>query len=87
MSIVERYHNPLRRSFSIIRSECPKIDFDNVLLAAVKSLNDSTGSGFLVPTLLDFGALPRLGTSQDPPHPDMAKRAATVSYATKEMSK
>lgn len=66
MSIVERYHAPLLRAFTIIGDDCTSLEYDDVLLAAVKSLNDSTGLDGLIPTLLAFGAMPRLGTRQDP---------------------
>ena len=60
MSIVERYHEPLRRSYRIIRSEAPDMDPESALQAAVKAVNDSVGPDGLVPTLLVFGALPNL---------------------------
>lgn len=30
MSIVERYHEPLRRAFRIMRTKCPKLYFDDI---------------------------------------------------------
>lgn len=58
MSLVERYHAPLRRAFITIRKEFPTFSFDDAVLAAVKSLNDSTGPDGIMPTLLVFGTMP-----------------------------
>lgn len=74
MSLVERYHAPLRRAFGITREECPGIPFDDALLAVVKGLNNSTGPDNIFPTLLVFGAMTRLGTSSDTPHRNNSKR-------------
>jgi len=62
MTYVERYHTPLRRAFKIIQSEIPNITAAEVLQYAIKSLNDSVGPDGLVPTLLVYGALPRVCT-------------------------
>lgn len=90
MSIVERYHKPLRRAFEIIKEE---INADNtefskamVLQMAVKAVNDTAGYDGIVPTLLVFGALPRL-TEMDPPAPSVVKRAAAIKKAMEEVSK
>lgn len=78
ISLVERYHRDLHWAVTIIREECPNLDYDDELLAAVKSLNGSNGPDGLIPTLLIFGAIPRLGSRQDPPHPEIAKRTAAL---------
>lgn len=54
---------------------------------SVKAINDSVGPDGLVPTLLVFGALPRLGLPTDPPTPSTFKRAIALRKATKAMSK
>lgn len=36
MSIVERYHDPVRRAYRIIKAECPNADEDLTLQMAVK---------------------------------------------------
>lgn len=87
MSLVECYHEPLRRVLEIIREECSNLDYHDVLRATVKSLNNITGPDGLIFTLLVFGAMPDLGTRQDPPNPDIAKRSAAVTQDTKEISK
>ncbi len=67
MSIVERYHGPLRRAYKKIMHDCPGLDRVSALQMAVKAINDSVGPDGIVPTLLVYGALPRLGLPSDPP--------------------
>lgn len=61
MTIVEKYHTPIRCAFNIIKKECPECENEQAMQMAVKSINDSFGLDGLTPTLLVFGALPRLG--------------------------
>lgn len=61
MTIVERYHAPIRRALNTIYKEAKDIEQGVALQMAVKAINDSVGSNGLVPTLLVFGALPRPG--------------------------
>jgi hypothetical protein len=86
IGLVERYHAPLRRSYEIIRDELKDehIDKEMILQMAVKAVNDSVGPNGLVPTLLVFGAYPRL-TEMDPPSPSVTKRAEAIRAATKEV--
>jgi hypothetical protein len=83
---VERYHIPLRRSYEIIRDELngEQIDKEIALQMAVKAVNDSAGPDGIVPTLLVFGAYPRM-TDMDPPSPSIVKRAQAIHAATKEV--
>lgn len=85
MSIVERYHSPLRRAFFVIKKKASNPDHYYALQLAVKEINDSIGSDGLVPTLLVFGALPRLPT--DKPTPSTYKRAFALRKATEAMSR
>ena len=71
ISIVERYHSPLRRIYQIISVKIPGIDRDMALQIAFKALNDTAGPEGLVPTLLVFGACPRI-TESDPLAPTIA---------------
>lgn len=88
ISLMEIYHEPLRRAFNIIIcDECPTFTFDEALLSAVKSLNDSTGADVPMPTLLVFGAMPRLGTRHDTPPHYIAARATAISKAKKAIYK
>lgn len=87
MSLVERYQLPVRRAYNIIKNEASDTGVEEALQMAVKSVNDSAGPDVLVPTLLVYGALPRLGLSSDPPKPSTFKRAVAVQKATSEISK
>lgn len=87
MTYVERYHDPLRRAYKIIKAELPSSDPEEALQYAVKSLNDSVGPDGLVPTLLVYGALPRLGLPTDKPAPGTMERAVAVRKASESMSR
>lgn len=54
---------------------------------AVKAVNDSAGPEGLVPTLLFFGALPRLGLPNDCPTPSALKQSTAQHTAAAAMSK
>jgi hypothetical protein len=83
---IERYHATLRRSYEVIRTEFPGASRESVLQMAVKAVNDTAGPNGLVPTLLVFGAFPRLA-EESPPSPSIFKRAAAIRKATKEIKK
>ena len=71
---VERYHGPLRRAYEILHAEVGRFTSDDaVLQMAVKAVNDTAGPDGLVPTLLVFGAYPRM-TTDSPPSPSTLKR-------------
>jgi hypothetical protein len=53
---------------------------------AVKAVNDTTGPNRLVPTLLVYGAYPRI-SNLDPPAPSIIDQAATIRKAMAEMVK
>lgn len=52
MTVVERYHHPIRRAFNIIRWRAPNIEAESALQIASKATNDFVGPNELVPTLL-----------------------------------
>ena len=83
---VERYHTPLRRAYKIIRTELKEegIDDEVCLQMAVKAINDTAGPNGLVPTLLVFGAYPRM-TSADPPAPSIIKRSKAIQDVMREL--
>lgn len=89
MSIVERYHSPLRRAFNIIQKESPDTNFECALQMAVKAINDSFEPDGLVPTLLVSGAPPplRFGLPTDHPTTSTFKRAVAFRKATAAMTK
>lgn len=86
MTIMERYHASICRAFNIIRKECPDSDKEGALQVALKSLNDSVGLDDLVPALLVFGALPRLGLPADKPSKATFQRAIALRKATASIS-
>jgi hypothetical protein len=55
-----------------------------ILQMAVKAVNDIAGPDGIVPTLLVFGAYPRM-TDMDPPLPSIVQRAQVIRAATKEI--
>jgi hypothetical protein len=65
IGIVKRYHGPIRRAYSIITAEIPDISKDMALQMAFKAINNTAGPNGLVPTLLVYGAYPRI-TKHDP---------------------
>ncbi len=54
IEMIERYHESLRRIYSIIVIEIFDIDSDSVLQMSFKALNDSIEPDDLIPTLLMF---------------------------------
>ncbi|KAF4471164.1 Ribonuclease H [Fusarium albosuccineum] len=85
---VERYHGPLRRAYEIIRSETKKAETSQeaCLQMAVKAINDTSGPDGLVPTLLVFGAYPRI-SKDSPPTASQQQRAAAAAKAMTEVRK
>jgi hypothetical protein len=67
---VERYYVLLRRAYEIISLELKGISEELTLQMAVKAVNDFAGPDGLVPTLLVFGAYPRM-TDDSPPSPSV----------------
>ena len=53
---------------------------------AVKAVNDTAGPDGLVPTLLVYGAYPRM-SKLDPPAPSVTDRAAAIRKAMAEIVK
>ena len=86
VGIVERYHALVRRAYSIISAEIPDIDKDMALQMAFEAVNDSAGPDGLVPTLLVYGAFPRM-TNHDLPSHSITQRAKTMRKATAEIQK
>lgn len=84
---IERYHAPLRRAYQIIDAELgDTLTRDQKLQMAVKAINDSAGPNGLVPTLLVFGAYPRM-TDDSPPSFNVVQRAEAIRKATYEARK
>ncbi|KJZ80489.1 hypothetical protein HIM_00339 [Hirsutella minnesotensis 3608] len=84
---VERYHVPVRRAYDILKAELKDtISPDQILQMAFKAVNDTAGPDGLVPTLLVFGALPRM-TIDSPPTPSAMARAKAVWRTMSELRK
>ncbi|OXV05485.1 hypothetical protein Egran_06747, partial [Elaphomyces granulatus] len=88
MGLVERYHKPLRRAYEVIEDEFKDNSSDSIpkaliLQMAVKAVNDTAGHDGLVPTLLVFGAYPRM-SELSPPAPTISKRATAIKKAMEE---
>jgi hypothetical protein len=88
IGLVERYHIPLRRAYDIISSELngKPVSRDIRLQMAVKAVNDTAGYDGLIPTLLVFGAFPRM-SDNDPPSLSTTERATAIKRAMKEVAK
>ena len=87
---VERYHGPIRRGYEVItvdlRTATTRPVPEHILQMAVKVVNDTAGPNGLVPTLLVFGAYPRISKSS-PPAPSILARAAAMQKAMTEVRK
>lgn len=57
-----------------------------ILQMAVKAANDTAGPNGLVPTLLVFGAYPRL-SDLDPPSPTITQKTVAIKKAMREVDK
>ena len=86
IGMVERYHGPIRRAYQIIMTEIPGIDKEMGLQMAFKAINDSAGPDGLVPTLLVFGAYPRM-VQLDAPSLTVTQRASAIKKAMAEIHK
>lgn len=86
IGIVERYHGSVRRAYTIIHEELPDLSKDAALQMAFKAVNDTAGPDGIVPTLLVFGAYPRM-TEHDAPSPTVSQRSAALRKAMIEVRK
>jgi hypothetical protein len=81
---VERYYGLLRRAYKILSNKLPSANKESILQMAVKAVNDSARPDGIVPTLLVFGAYPRM-TRDSPPSPFITERAEAIHKAMKEV--
>jgi hypothetical protein len=86
VGIVECYHGPIRCAYLIITAEVDGINKDTVLQMAFKAINDSAGPDGIVPTLLVYGALPRM-TEYDALSPTVLQQSAALKKAIVEIQK
>lgn len=87
MTVLERYHAPIRRALNIIEKECPECRNEEALQMVVKSMNNSVGPDGLFTTLLVFCALRKLSLLTDKPTKPTISRAIALQNATASMSK
>jgi hypothetical protein len=83
IEIMKRYHESLRRIYSIIISEMLTIDLESVLQMSFKTLNDSIESDDFISTLLIFDAYSRL--TNDALTPTIIQRAIAMRKAMNEV--
>ncbi|KAI0995524.1 hypothetical protein K3495_g12656 [Podosphaera aphanis] len=86
IGLVERYHGPLRRIYKIITAEIPGINKNLALQMTFKAFNDTARPDRLVPTLLAFGAYPRM-TDLSVPSPTVSQRSNAIRVAMKELNR
>lgn len=88
VGLIERYHGPFRRALETITEELKDnpTSKDIRLQMAIKSINDSVGPNGLIPTLLVFGAFPRL-SQNDAPSLSTMQWATAIKAAMNELSK
>ncbi len=88
IGMVERYHAVLRRAYKVIADDLQGCGLSKeiILQMAVKAINDTAGPNGLVPTLLVFGAYPRM-SEFDSPTPTITQRATAIKNAMKEVRK
>jgi hypothetical protein len=84
--MVERYHGPLWHIYQILCVELPDLSEEATLQMAFKAINDTAGPDGLVPTLLAFGAYPRM-TDLDAPSPTVTQCANAIKKAMAEVRK
>ena len=81
---VEQYHALLHRAFEVIREELrDKTNLDLFLQMAIKAINDTAGPDGIVPTLLVFGAYPRM-TKESSPLSSITQRAEAIRKRSEE---
>ena len=88
IGMVEKYHAVLRRAYKVIAADLQGCGLNKeiILQMAVKTINNTAGPNGLVPTLLVFGAYPRM-TEYNAPTPTMTQRAAAIKSAMKEVQR
>ena len=90
VGIIERVHSPLRRAFEVIRDDLQKagsaVPKAAILQMAVKAVNNTSGPDALVPTLLVFGAYPRI-SALDPPTATIAQRTRAIQKGKIEVER
>lgn len=85
VSFAESYHTPVGSAFLIIKFDADDLSDKEALQMSEWSVNYSVGPNGLIPSLLVYGAIPRLGVSDEQPSAKTYNRATTLQEATEEM--
>ncbi len=86
IEMMKRYHESLRRIYSIFVAEMPDIDVESVLQMSFKILNDSIKPDDLISTLLMFDAYLRM-TENDASFSTITQRAIAMRKAMNEIKR
>nr|AHF58602.1 polyprotein [Chondrus crispus] len=82
----ERYHDPLRRIYLKVKHDHPGYTKELILSISNKAMNDTCGPEGLVPTILVFGAIPKIA-AQPSGQPTQEQRMNLMQTARAEMEK
>ena len=83
----EKYYHTLRTIYLEVQADFPSVDDATLLAISVKAMNDTVGPEGLVPSLLVFGALPRLPTISPRDYPSHKERMRAMIVARNEHEK
>lgn len=83
MGKIESAHGPLRRIYRMLTDKYPDLSDALRLRFSVKALNDTSGPKGLVPSLLVFGTIPSIGSS-NANLPDQEQRFKAMRAAREE---
>ena len=88
LGIGERYHSPLRNTYTKLKTDHPKATRSLLLRMAIKAMNDTLGPEGIVPSALVFGEFPSIRPFFGPPkyRPTPVERAEIAHKARKIMS-
>jgi hypothetical protein len=86
IEVIERYHDSLRRVYSIITTEISNIDFEITLQMTFKVINDSIELDDLIFTLLVFEAYSRM-IEMNVSSSTITQRAIVIKKTMKEVQK
>jgi hypothetical protein len=86
IEMMKRYHEPLRRTYSIISTEISEIDSELALQMTFKVINDSTELNDLISTLLVFDVYLRM-TEMNASSSTIIQRAIAMKKTMNEVRK
>lgn len=83
---IKRYHIVVRKVYNMFLVHFPSINKKERLVLTIKSINDTAGPDGLVPTILVFGAYPRISRLERPPETTVS-RAVAIAKGMQEVKK